>query len=73
MAHPLQGRALVLGIARDISERKHAEEELRQHRDHLEELVAPRTADLAATNERLEQEIAARVLLRNRYRPHSAV
>ncbi len=40
-------------IARDITERKRAEEVLRQHRDHLEELVAGRT-------EHLQREIAER-------------
>ncbi len=32
--------------ARDITERKQAEHELRQHRDHLQELVAERTAEI---------------------------
>ncbi|MDP6546495.1 MAG: PAS domain S-box protein [Phycisphaerae bacterium] len=33
-------------VAADIAERKQAEEELRQHREHLEELVAERTEQL---------------------------
>ncbi len=32
-------------LARQIAERKQVEEELRKHRDHLEELVAERTAE----------------------------
>ncbi|UTD28121.1 PAS domain S-box protein [Bradyrhizobium sp. WD16] len=38
---------------RDITELKRAEEELRDEHDHLEELVALRTADLTKANERL--------------------
>ena len=34
------------GTGRDITERKRMEDELRQHRDHLEEMVAARTRDL---------------------------
>jgi signal transduction histidine kinase len=45
------GRLLVMGIDRDITDRKRAENELRLHRDHLEELVAARTAELAVAKE----------------------
>ncbi|EXJ14402.1 response regulator [Imhoffiella purpurea] len=41
----------VLGIARDITELKRAEHELEQHRNHLQELVDERTAELRATRE----------------------
>ena len=37
-----------------------AEEELKQHRDHLEELVSERTADLERANRDLHREIAQR-------------
>ncbi|UCV18692.1 response regulator [Ferribacterium limneticum] len=52
----------VLGVARDITERRRVEEalrnseaELEQHRRHLETMVAERTRDLAQANARLEQ------------------
>jgi len=50
---------LVLSLV-NVTERVRAEEELRKHRDHLEELVAERTAELAATNEQLQREITER-------------
>jgi len=42
-----QNRSYFMGIGTDIAERKASEAELAQHRHHLEELVASRTAELA--------------------------
>jgi len=44
-------------IFRDISDRVQTEEELRQYREHLEELVAERTLELQKVNARLEQTL----------------
>lgn len=40
--------------------RKYTEQELRKHRDHLEELVEARTAELVKMNEQLQCEVAER-------------
>ena len=45
---------------RDISDRKRDEEELGKYRDHLEELVTERTAELAQANLKLKQQIEDR-------------
>jgi len=50
----------ILGIFWDITERKHLENDLREYREQLEEMVEKRTADLRMVNEQLEQEITAR-------------
>ncbi|WP_128692833.1 CHASE4 domain-containing protein [Methanoculleus taiwanensis] len=50
----------VLAIARDITERQLAEEELTRHRQHLEEMVEERTDALVRLNERLQREIVER-------------
>ena len=57
-------------IARDIGfalhnielerERKRVQEELKEHHEHLEELVAERTAELSKVNEQLKQNISER-------------
>jgi PAS domain S-box-containing protein len=47
------GQTAVIALASDITERKRAEAELEKYRLHLEELVAERTADLEAANQRL--------------------
>lgn len=45
----------------EFSERQKAEHQLREHRDHLEEVVAVRTKHLQESNEELQREIADRV------------
>ena len=44
-------------IFRDISEYRRIEEQLENHREHLEKLVHERTAELKGVNQQLEQEI----------------
>lgn len=55
------GEKAILNVARDITLRKEAEEELRKHREHLEELVEERTSDLKAANVQLQEEMAERM------------
>lgn len=43
------------GVARDISERKREAEELDKYREHLEDLVAERTAQIREVNDRLHE------------------
>ena len=47
-------------IARDATDQRHAEDELRHARDQLEQRVLERTADLMATNNELERTMAQR-------------
>lgn len=50
----------LLGISRDITDRKRTEEELKKYRDRLEDLVSVRTRELEDTNQKLRREIAER-------------
>jgi len=49
-----EGKPAVIGVIVDVTERKHTELELEQHRHHLEELVRLRTADLSVAKEAAE-------------------
>lgn len=56
-----QGEALGAIISgQEITERKQAEAQLWQYKEHLEELVAKRTAALTQVNQKLRREIRAR-------------
>jgi len=58
-----QGRPAVLGVLRDIAERKRAAAELERHRDRLEELVHERTRELeAAVAARIQSENFAQTM-----------
>jgi len=47
-------------ILRDVSALKQAQQQIKGYQDHLEELVAERTAALAKTNSQLERQIGER-------------
>jgi len=55
-----EDKPATLNFLADITWRVHAEEELRKHRDRLEELVAERTTELRSSVGRLEEEITER-------------
>jgi PAS domain S-box-containing protein len=57
---PVPDQGLTYAVARDITERKKAENKLKGHRDHLQELVKEHTQDLIKTNEELHAEIIER-------------
>lgn len=52
-----QDKPAIQGTIKDITERKKAEEELRRHKEHLEELVAERTKELEFNNGELSKYI----------------
>ncbi|RII26938.1 MAG: hypothetical protein CXR30_16060 [Geobacter sp.] len=61
MLHDSNGVAAKLeGFVEDITERKQAENSVREYQDNLEKLVSARTAELQASNERLTMEIEER-------------
>lgn len=50
----VNGRRLLYSIIHDITARRRSENELAEYKTRLEEMVAARTSELTATNERLE-------------------
>jgi PAS domain S-box-containing protein len=50
----------VMGVSRDVTERKRAEEALKKYSERLEEMVEERTAELKTANEQLRLEITER-------------
>jgi PAS domain S-box-containing protein len=57
-------------IYEDLTEYKRSKEELKRHRDHLEQLVADRTAELTKTNQQLQQEVRERQRAEERLLTH---
>ncbi len=53
------GARSLLMVSRDITERKRAEQELERHRDHLEEMVAQRTAQLSKSEAQIRAIVEA--------------
>jgi len=52
---------VIQGVMFDITERRHADEELKEYRDRLEDLVEQRTAEIKAINVELKRDIDERV------------
>ncbi|WP_305072651.1 response regulator [Propionivibrio sp.] len=50
----VDGSTLIFSVIHDISERKRVEQELEQHRNHLEDLVVARTTELAEARDAAE-------------------
>ncbi|MBW1922968.1 MAG: response regulator [Deltaproteobacteria bacterium] len=58
---PETGQDVLVGVMRDVTEAKRAEEELERHRDNLSALVLEKTAQLRNANLRLREEMEERV------------
>jgi PAS domain S-box-containing protein len=57
-----KGRPIgVIAVGQDITDRKRMEDELREHRGHLQLMVSERTANLEEVNEQLRKEIDDRM------------
>ncbi len=64
---------LVIGAIRDVTERERMAEELRIHRDRLEELVQQRTTELTRANQELLREILERGRVEAQLREQAAL
>lgn len=49
-----------IGISRDITDKKLSEEDLKRHRNHLQEMIQKRTSELKKVNIKLKEEIEER-------------
>ncbi len=58
----LSGRRVFQAIWHDITERKQTEKTLRSYREHLEDLIKERTAELSKVNKELQTDIFRRKL-----------
>ncbi|MFZ2411193.1 MAG: PAS domain S-box protein, partial [Candidatus Methanoperedens sp.] len=58
--HEVVGTPMILLAIEDITEKRRMEDELRKYREHLEQQVVERTAELETTNEQLLQDITER-------------
>ena len=64
--HHQDGSISKQAMIMDVTERKQAEQELKQHRKHLDQLVELRTNELNQINDQLQQEIADRKSIEER-------
>ena len=60
-----QQKSILGDLRQEVQERIHTEEALREARDSLEQKVEERTAELARTNEALQEEVTERIELNN--------
>ncbi|RPJ36994.1 MAG: PAS domain S-box protein, partial [Planctomycetaceae bacterium] len=65
------GERYIQGVAVDITDRRRAEEALRELNNHLEEEVQARTEELSNTVDQLQDEAARRMLAEGQVREHS--
>ncbi len=61
----------IIANARDITDRKVVEDQLKKAHDELESRVRERTQELTQANERLQQEIQERIRMDEKLRKHS--
>ncbi len=66
-----EGKAAgLICFATDLTEHERTKDELKRYRNHLAELVKQQTAELTATNEQLQNQIAAHEPIQNKLQEH---